>query len=169
MDAPVGCAHAGQRVDVGRLDFGELAVAQDERGQLVNLGELLEHLRVGGISALRLLLRRQAQDLEQDMTELFGRVDVELLAGKLDDPRAQGIDVALRALADLVEVRDVDRGARALHRGKHRDKRQIDLGVCAHQSVVFERAGKRLLERARRRGEHAGALLVGLHLGKSPA
>ena len=63
-------------------------------------------------------------------------------------------------------MRDVDRGARALHRGEHRNERQVDLGIRAHRPVVFERLGKRLLERARRRGKHAGAFLVGLHLGK---
>ena len=103
------------------------------------------------------------------MAELFRRVDVELLAGELDDPRAQSIDVSLRALANLVEVRNVDCGARALHRGEHRNERQVDLGVRAHRPVVFERLGKRLFKRARRRGKHAGALLVGLHLGKGPA
>jgi len=48
-------------------------------------GELLEHPHVGGRSGLGLLEDPQVQLVEQDVGQLFGRLDVERTPGQLED------------------------------------------------------------------------------------
>ena len=166
VHAPVARAQARQRVDVGRLDLGELAVAQDERRHLVLGGQLLEHTRVGGVAALVLLARLEAEHLEQDVRELLGRVEVELLPRDPVDARGQPVELALRGLAEALEVRGVDGGARALHDREHRDERQVDVAVGCQRPVALERALERFGETARRGGLGGGEHVVVLGLGQ---
>ena len=58
--------------------------------------QLLEHGGVGGVAALVLPERAQAQHLEQDVRELLGAVEVELLPRDLDDARTQLVELGLR-------------------------------------------------------------------------
>ena len=44
-------------------------------------GELLQHLEIRGRAGLGLLEHRQLELLEQDVTQLRGRIDVEVRAG----------------------------------------------------------------------------------------
>lgn len=72
MQTPIGTAQLRQRVDIGAFDLRQFAVVQNERWQVVFRGQFFEHLGIGGIAALGLLLRLQADDLEQDVPHLLG-------------------------------------------------------------------------------------------------
>ena len=103
MHAPVSvtAGDVGKRIDIGRLDLRELTVMDHGGGQLVNLGQLLENLCIGRIAALRFLPMRKFEHLEQDMPELLGRIDVELLARKLVYLRFQLVDFNLGACTEI--------------------------------------------------------------------
>ena len=70
-------------------------------GQLVNLRQLLENLRIGRVAALRFLPMRKFEHLEQNMPELLGRIDVELLACQLVDAGLEPVDLRLGGRADF--------------------------------------------------------------------
>ena len=76
-----GLIRARQRVHVGALELLQLAVLEDQPGQLVpHRGELLQHVGVGGGAGLGLLEDRELVLLEQHRRELPGRVEVEIHA-----------------------------------------------------------------------------------------
>ena len=90
VDAPVG-GHLGQQpLAVGRAQLLDLAVAQQVLDDRVLARQLLERRGVGGVAGLGLLLRRQAELVEQDRAQLRRGVDVELVAGVLPDLAAVG-------------------------------------------------------------------------------
>ena len=102
-----------QRVDVGALQLVQPAPVENQPRQLVDERQLLEHLhrrrrrsRLAG-----LLERRQLQLLEQDLAELLRRVDVELLAGQLEDARRAARELALDVLRLRGQRRAVDADA----------------------------------------------------------
>ena len=77
-----------QGVEVGALELGELAVLDQEPGQRVLGGQLLQDLRVGArLAAGGLLERGQLQLVEQDLAELRAGADVELAPGQRVDLR----------------------------------------------------------------------------------
>ena len=85
--AGLGVDRVGQGVDVGALEFGELAVFQQVGDDRVLGREAGEHLLVGGeLSGLGLLgLFDEFEFVEKNFAELLGRVEVELVAGDLVD------------------------------------------------------------------------------------
>ncbi len=83
--AGFGVDHRGQRIDVGVLELCELAVFDDLRGKRVRRGELLEDVGVGACAGFRFLDDREAQLFEKHLGELFGRADVERVAGEFFD------------------------------------------------------------------------------------
>ena len=169
MHAAVVGAHTRQGVDVGRFDLRELAVAQHERGKLVHLRQLLEHARIGGVAALVLLERREADHLEEDVRELLGGIEVERLPRKLVDLRGDRVEVGLGARTELRKTGRIERGAGALHHAERRHEWQIDLVVHPRAAVLLERVGEHCGQGARHCRMDRRALGVGLRLGHRAA
>ena len=92
VDAAVGRHLGQQRLAVGRPQLLDLAVAQQGVDDRVLAAQLLEGLGVGREARLGLLLRGQAQLVEQHLAQLRGRVDDELRRrpGPGSRPRAGG-------------------------------------------------------------------------------
>ena len=131
--------------------------------------QLLEHGGVGGVAALVLLERPKAEHLEQNVRELLGAVEVELLPRDLDDVRAQLVELGLRRGTQLGQAVAVHGRARALDDGEHRHERQVDIEVGALALVASERLGERVDEHARSRGLHRGGGGLVLRLGQHAA
>ena len=91
--------------------------------------ELLEAGGVGGEPRLRLLLRGEAELVEEHLPQLQGGVDVELVAGRLDDRGPMALDVGDQPVAQGLELRAVDGHAGVLHAGQHADERHLDVVV----------------------------------------
>ena len=66
-----------QRFEVGGDQLRERAVAKDLPHKGIADRQILQHVRSGRVAGLRLLARRHPQLLEEDMSELFGRIDIE--------------------------------------------------------------------------------------------
>ena len=119
-----------QFLGVGRAQLGERAILEDQFGQGVFEGQFLEHV-LGGrrLAGRRLAQYRDLQLLEQDLLQLLGRFEVEILPGlalrlcrELDEAHGQ-----LAAL--LLQHRAVDEHAAALHALQYRHQRLLDLLV----------------------------------------
>ena len=144
----------GQRVHVGALELLQLAVLQDQAGQLVpHRGELLQHVGVGGGAGLGLLEDRELLLLEQDRRELPRRVDVEVHARHLRDLDLQPPEVGAQLLAQPGEERAVDADPLPLHVHQHLDQRHLDV---AEQVLHLDLAQRRREEVVQ--GEHGGAV-----------
>ena len=127
---------ARQRVNVGALELGNFAVLKNQTRQLVLRRQLFEHVsRCRDAPGLRLAAHIEIQ-LLKNLTELYRRVDVELLAGKLIDLRRQPRQFLLHLAARGVERLRVYAHAHALHLKEYLDERQFD------QCTGGPRAGK---------------------------
>ena len=82
--------------------------------------------------------RRQLQLLEQDLAELLRRVDVELLAGQLEDPRGVARQLAFDVLRLRGQRGAVDADAGALDVGEHGDERHLELAEHLVQPIGHE-------------------------------
>ena len=96
-----GCAtrastSCGQHVEVGLGELVELAPALDLRDDLVLVADRLEHARVGRVAGLAAALARQAELVEEDLAELLGRADRELLARRAPRSRARARAISSR-------------------------------------------------------------------------
>src|SRR3954470_2196046 len=85
VQARVGVDHARQRLQVRLGELVELAPALDLGDDLVLVADGLQHARIGGEAGLAAALLRQAELDEEDLAELLGRADDELLAGEAVD------------------------------------------------------------------------------------
>ena len=83
--ARLGVDHRRQRVDVRAFELRVLAVLDDLCRQRVGLGQLFQDVGIGARAGFGFLDDRQAEFLEQDLGQLFGRADVERVAGELFD------------------------------------------------------------------------------------
>ena len=59
-----------------------MPVFDDLFGKLMHHGELFKNFLVGTRAGLRFLQNRQAELVEQDRTQLFRRIDIELFVGQ---------------------------------------------------------------------------------------
>jgi hypothetical protein len=131
VDARVGVGECGQRVEVGALELLELAVLEDERGDLVMRGEVFEHVLRGGDDLALALLGRlgQVHLVEEHVAELLGRVDVEAVAGAGVDALGEVVDGDGEARGHLAQQIGVDADAGLLHAEEHGDEREVDVLV----------------------------------------
>ena len=83
VDAAVRVDEVGQLLGVVAAELGELAVLEDEAWGLVMGGEFFEHVLRGGDDLAFAVLERLGQKhfIEEHVSELLGRVDVEAVAG----------------------------------------------------------------------------------------
>ena len=96
-----GIDHLRQLVCVGGLELAQAAVLQQQLRQRVVQGQFRQHvLRGGGRPGWCLLDDRELQLLEQDLSQLFGGAEIELLPGQFVCPALQLLQ-ALPQLATL--------------------------------------------------------------------
>ena len=143
VEPPVGGHQGRQRLDVGRAQLRVDAPLEQLVDHRVRRPELLEDRRVGRVAGLRALALRQVQLEEEDLLELLGAAEVELVADV-------DVDLLLEAgrLRGELPVEDGERlevegHADRLHPREHRDQRQLDV---AEQPVELD-LGQALLER----------------------
>ena len=158
MDAAVRAHLLRQRVDVGGLELGLLAVLDQERRQAVPARrELAQHVGVGGGSPGLggAAQHRQAAALEQHVCELLRRVDVER-------PARLGVDLALQlgqrgnqAPVELLEHRGVEADPVPLHLLEHGHQRQLDGREDPLEALLLEA----LVQERRQRGDRARTLV----------
>ncbi len=134
--------HLRQLVGIGGLELGQAAEIEQQLGQRVVLGQLLQHLFVGRRrTAGGLLDDRQLELREEDLADLLGRVQIERLAGQrigllleLQQALAQPGALSGQALG-------IDQHAVALHLLQHDGGRHLDLLVDVAQLVVLGHLG----------------------------
>src|SRR5207247_3898580 len=98
-----GIDEPGQRVRVGALELGEAAMLEDLAGQRLAERQLAQHVGVRRGPGLRASQDRQLELLEEDLRELLGRGDRELLAGQRVDLAREVVEVALELLGEGLE------------------------------------------------------------------
>ena len=143
VEAAVGGHQDRQRVDVRRAQLRVDPPLEQLVDHRMGRAQVLEHRRVGRVAGLGALALRQVQLEEEDLLELLGAAEVELVADVGVDlglePRDLGRELGRQ---DLQRV-EVERDPGRLHPGQDRDERQLDLRVEAVQPVLdqppFER------------------------------
>ena len=111
--------------------------------------EVLEHGRVGRVAGLGPLALRQVELEEEDLLELLGAAEVELVADVDVDLGLEAGDLGPELGRQGRQPVAVDRDTGRLHAGEDRDERQLDLG----EQAVEVLGGEGPLER--RAGGHA--------------
>ena len=117
----------GQRVDVRRLELGQLAMLEDQSDDGMLLTQSFQRVRVSRVTGLRALADRQPQVLEENLRELLRRVQVELLPRDIFDFLLDRRELRTKLVLHLLEVGHVDGDALTLHIGEHAGERQLDL------------------------------------------
>jgi hypothetical protein len=95
VDAAFAVGQQGQGIGIIRLQLGELPVFQHQPRDVVVGGQFLEHV-LGGRDYLALAVfhgPRQVHPVEENITKLFGRVDIEAMAGERENLLAEAIHI----------------------------------------------------------------------------
>ena len=163
VDAPGGRVDLlGQLVGVGRLQLGQPAVVQDQARQFVLGGQFLEHVFCGRRLALgRLAQHRDLELLEQDLLQLFGRVEVELAAGGLVRQGRQVQQLARQLAALRAQQPRVDQHAAVFHGLQHGHQRLLEFFVQRAQRRFGLKARPQRLVQAQRHVGIFGRVLRG--------
>ena len=152
MDAAVVRDLLDEAVGVRALELGHGTEIEDGVDDRVLAAELFQHVCVRGVAAFRLLARRQAELVKEDLPELLGGVDVEFLPGVVKNRLLRSLDPALEHIAEGDERHLVRLDARGLHFGEHTAERQLDLVIELLHAVLRELFRQRRIERADGRG-----------------
>jgi hypothetical protein len=139
----------GQRVQVCRLELRVLAPLLDLRDDLVLRADRLEDPRVGREARLAAALLGQAEHVEEDVGELLGRTDRELLARERVDLRLELGDSRVDLLPDLGKALRVELQTVALHLDQDVDERQLDLLEQPRQPLLLQALALALGDHAR--------------------
>ena len=102
--------------------------------------QVLEHRRIGRVAGLGPLALGQVQLEEQDLFELLGAAEVELVPDVGVDLRLEPGDLGRELGRQDLERLEVERDAGRLHPGEHRDERELDLAIEAVEAVVDQPA-----------------------------
>ena len=135
-----------QRFEVGGDQLRERAVAKDLPHKGIADRQILQHVRSGRVARFRLLARRHPQLLEKDMSELFGRIDIEWFPCLSVDILHEEAQLTLHVRLDLLPALLVCRDAGLLHRGKHLDERLFHVREKCHHSIFLELAAARPID-----------------------
>jgi hypothetical protein len=130
-----------QRVEVGALELDQLAVVEDRADHRVGVDQPLERVGLGRPAELGALdaLGVDAELVEQQLAELLGRAEVELVgAGGLVGLALELLEPAGDVGGQPLEVRDVDRDAEPLDLGEQAGDRQLDVAVQREQAAGVE-------------------------------
>ena len=138
MEPPVGGQEPGQRLDVGGAQLGVEPPVEELANHRMGRPQLLEDGRVGGVAGLRPLPRGQVQLVEEDLLQLLGAPEVELVAHVGVDLRLKAGQLGLELAVESGEGVEVEGDAGRLHPGQDRDERQLQLGEQAVEALLFE-------------------------------
>ena len=128
-DAPILADHIQQAVCIGGLQLGQHAIVHDGRYDGMLVLQLFQHIGIGGITGFGLLNGRKFHLLKQQLTQLFGGIDIKGRI-RVGINEALTISNALRKhLSKLQKLLTVDGNAPLLHAIKHTAKRQLDVVI----------------------------------------
>ena len=118
----------GQRVDVGTEQLLQSAIFQQLPDDRVFGTKLLENLLAGAVAATLGLfcLIVEFQVIEENLTDLPGRVDVETFSRQLDDLPLQLVHGCRQLDGGLLKCGGVERDAGRFHLGEDIDQRHLD-------------------------------------------
>ncbi|VTR68523.1 hypothetical protein DESC_710019 [Desulfosarcina cetonica] len=127
-------------VGIGRFQFGQGAMAQDQGRQFMAAGQGREDFHVGGVAGLLLgfLLHRQFEFLEENGTQLLGGVDIEGLSGQGMDVAFQLLQLPGKGFGQLVQLVPVHADTRHFHFQQYRHKGHLHRVHELGQSVRFQ-------------------------------
>ena len=124
-------------VHIGTFQLGVLPVLQNLAHDRVLAPKLVQHLRVGGVAGLRLLVGGHPQFIEEDFPQLLGGVDIEL--------PGVGIYLLLQRLqrggerfAEALEGSGVHPEACVLHLCKHLTQGQLHVEIQPVHAGLFQ-------------------------------
>ncbi len=129
----------------------------DQVDDIVEAAEALQSLGVGGVAAgLEPAGLGQVQLLEEDVAELLGRADVELVTDRLVDLLLDAADLLGQHRRELTQGTDVDGHAVELHAGQHRQERHLDVAEEAGHAQALQVRLQDVAQAARHVGVGAG-------------
>ena len=124
-----------QAVRVGRLQFGQRTVFQDQAGQIVILRQFLQHILSGGrLSLWGFADYRQSLLFKQDLLQLHWGAQVKVLAGGFVGFDFKIVDLLADLCALPRQQPAVDQNTPLLHPGQHRDQRNFNVDQDMGQS-----------------------------------
>ena len=113
-------------VEERRLEFRQRSAFEKDFDDRVLTAQLKKYRRVGRETAFGSLDGLEFQSIEQHVGQLFGRIDIELLIGELENFLFEGGDPFRHLLSFAIEPLNVDVDAAIFHVGEHLDQRQFD-------------------------------------------
>ena len=135
----------GQSVHIGRPQFLQLPIFHHEPRDLVPLRcELLQYRRVRGRARLSPLDHGKSLLLEEDLTQLRCRVQIEFRTGNLVDLVPDERQIALQPFAHRLEERWIDAYAFLLHRHQNRHEGHLHLREESLEPLGCELGGEAL-------------------------
>ena len=127
MNPPVRPDYLQKAVGISALELCQGPVVQDLLDDGMAVPELLQHIDVGAPAGFGLLPGRQGKLLEQDLSQLFGGENVEIVPGQGPDLLLQLFDAGRQTPAEVGESLAVHQKARFFHLREHPAKRHLDL------------------------------------------
>ncbi len=120
----------GQFLGIGRTQFGQTSIFEDQARQFMFIGNRLQRLFVGrGLALGCFQHRRQLQLVKQKGLELLGRIEAERMPGQRVALFGQLLH-ARRQLSSLLAQRiDIHQHAALLHAGQHRHQRNLQITI----------------------------------------
>ena len=150
-----GSSSAGRASTYVDFSFVYSTPVEQHRDHRVGRAQLLEDGGVRGEAGLRALAAGQVELVEQDLLELLGAAEVELVADRVVDVLLEPRDDVAELAGQLAQRLPVDGDAGGLEVGEDRDERQLELVEDAAQArLAVEGRGER--PRARRRRPRPG-------------
>jgi len=132
-----------KRIEVRRLKLRKLTIFKNKRGHLMLLGEFLQNILRGRDHLALAILHRLRQEhlVEENIAQLFGRVDVEAMAGVSPhygsslciDTLGEVVYFHGKAIGHLTKHSGIDADTSLLHPQQNRDKRLVDGVVDVEQ------------------------------------
>ena len=118
MHAPgFGLHQLGQRIHVGAFEFAQHPMLQHQRHHGVVIRELVQHGGIGAVArfgAAR-FLAVQAQRLEEQLSQLLGRRQVEVHAGRLLGIGLESRQGLAHLLGEGVQIGEINADAGGFH------------------------------------------------------
>ena len=154
---PSSAMSARQGLDVGRAQLRVDPPLEQLVDHRMGGAQVLEHGRIGRVAGLRPLALGQVELVEEDLFELLGAAQVELVPDVHVDLALQPVDLGGELAVQDAQRLEVEGDADGLHPGEDRDERQLDLAEQALQLDLVEAALERLADGQRGQRLEAGA------------
>jgi hypothetical protein len=138
VQPPVGGQEPGQGLDVRAPQLGVEPPVEQLAHRRVSRAQLLEDGRVGRVAGLRPLARGQIELVEEDLLQLLGAPEVELVAHVGVDLPLQAGQLGLELAVEGSEGDEVQGDAGRLHPGQDRDEGQLELREEAAEALLLE-------------------------------